>query len=91
VADITFDQIVNVLINATKQTFLNYMGIELITGEAEKRVTPVDSDITGIVGVALIVSHKFRWTPSMICCTILPCSSVARHFLQKRWSTFSNW
>jgi chemotaxis protein CheX len=52
VADITFEQIVNVLMVATKQTFLNYMGIELITGEVEKRVTPVDSDITGIVGVA---------------------------------------
>jgi CheY-specific phosphatase CheX len=37
---------------ATKETFLNYMGIELMTGEVEKRVTPVDSDITGIVGVA---------------------------------------
>jgi len=52
VVDITFEQIVNVLMNATKQTFSNYMGIDLITGEVEKRVTPVDSDITGIVGVA---------------------------------------
>ena len=50
--DITFEQIVSVLMGATQQTFLNYMGIELITGEVEKRVTPVDSDITGIVGVA---------------------------------------
>jgi len=51
-AAITFEQIVDVLMSATKETFLNYMGIELITGEVEKRVTPVDSDITGIVGVA---------------------------------------
>lgn len=51
-AAITFEQIVDVLMSATRETFLNYMGIELITGEVEKRVTPVDSDITGIVGVA---------------------------------------
>jgi len=50
--DVTFEQIVDVLMNATQQTFLNYMGIELITGEVEKRVSPLDSDITGIVGVA---------------------------------------
>jgi len=49
---ITFEQIVDVLMNATRETFLNYMGIELVTGEVEKRVAPVDSDITGIVGVA---------------------------------------
>jgi CheY-specific phosphatase CheX len=52
VAVITFEQIVDALMSATKETFLNYMGIELITGEVEKRVAPVDSDITGIVGVA---------------------------------------
>lgn len=51
-AGITFEQIVAVLMKATKETFLNYMGIELMTGDVEKRVTPVDSDITGIVGVA---------------------------------------
>lgn len=50
--DVTFEQIVDVLMNATRQTFLNYMGIELISGDVEKRVSPVDSDITGIVGVA---------------------------------------
>jgi CheY-specific phosphatase CheX len=49
---ITFDEIAAVLMKATKETFQNYMGIELVTGELEKRVTPVDSDITGIVGVA---------------------------------------
>jgi len=51
-AGITFEQIVAVLMKATKETFLNYMGIELMAGDVEKRVTPVDSDITGIVGVA---------------------------------------
>ncbi len=42
----------DVLVNATTETFRMYMGIELITGAVEKRVTPVDSDITGIVGMA---------------------------------------
>lgn len=51
-AGVTFEQIVDVLMKATKETFLNYMGIELVSGEVEKRVTPIDSDITGIVGVA---------------------------------------
>ncbi len=51
-AGITFEQIMDVLVNATRETFLNYMGIELGAGTVERRVTPVDSDITGIVGVA---------------------------------------
>jgi CheY-specific phosphatase CheX len=51
-AGITFEQIMDVLVNATRETFLMYMGIDLITGTVERRVTPVDTDITGIVGVA---------------------------------------
>jgi hypothetical protein len=38
---------------------------------------------------ALIMSHKFCWTPSSVCCTVLACSSVARHFLRERWRPFS--
>jgi chemotaxis protein CheX len=49
---IKFEQIVTVLMSATKETFRNYMGIELVTGVVEKHVSPIDSDITGIVGVA---------------------------------------
>lgn len=49
---ITFEQIMSVLMSATRETFLNYMGIELVTGVVEKQVSPGDSDITGIVGVA---------------------------------------
>jgi CheY-specific phosphatase CheX len=51
-AAITFEEIVSVLMSATRETFKNYMGIELVTGAVEKHVSPVDSDITGIVGVA---------------------------------------
>ncbi len=51
-AGITFEQIMDVLVNATRETFQMYMGIELVAGAVERRVTPVDSDITGIVGVA---------------------------------------
>jgi len=48
----TFEQIMTVLVDATRETFKMYMGIELVSGEAVRGVAPVDSDVTGIVGVA---------------------------------------
>ncbi len=38
--------------SATQDTFKSYMNIDLLAGKVEKRVAPVDSDVTGIVGVA---------------------------------------
>jgi CheY-specific phosphatase CheX len=38
--------------SATQDTFKSYMNIDLLAGKVEKRVDPVDSDVTGIVGVA---------------------------------------
>jgi CheY-specific phosphatase CheX len=40
------------IMSATQDTFKAYMNIELLAGKVEKRVDPVDSDVTGIVGVA---------------------------------------
>ena len=38
--------------SATQDTFKSYMNIDLQAGQVERRVDPVDSDVTGIVGVA---------------------------------------
>src|SRR5689334_785574 len=40
------------IMSATQDTFKSYMNIDLLAGKVEKRVDPVDSDVTGIVGVA---------------------------------------
>jgi CheY-specific phosphatase CheX len=40
------------IMEATQDTFKSYMNIDLMAGKVEKRVDPVDSDVTGIVGVA---------------------------------------
>src|ERR1700741_1520799 len=40
------------ILSATQDTFKAYMNIDLLAGKVEKRVDPVDSDVTGIVGVA---------------------------------------
>jgi CheY-specific phosphatase CheX len=40
------------IMSATQDTFKVYMNIDLLAGKVEKRVDPVDSDVTGIVGVA---------------------------------------
>ena len=49
---ITFEEIMFTIMSATQDTFKSYMNIDLLAGHVEKRVTPVDSDVTGIVGVA---------------------------------------
>jgi len=40
------------IMSATQDTFKSYMNIDLMAGKVEKRVDPVDSDVTGIVGIA---------------------------------------
>lgn len=49
---ISFEEIMFTIMSATQDTFKSYMNIELLAGKVEKRVAPVDSDVTGIVGVA---------------------------------------
>jgi CheY-specific phosphatase CheX len=51
-AAITFEEIIFTIMSATQDTFKSYMNIDLLAGKVEKRVEPVDSDVTGIVGVA---------------------------------------
>lgn len=51
-AAITFEEIIFTIISATQDTFKSYMNIDLLAGKVEKRVDPVNSDVTGIVGVA---------------------------------------
>jgi CheY-specific phosphatase CheX len=51
-AAITFEEIMFTIMSATQDTFKSYMNIDLLAGKVEKRVDPVDSDVTGIVGVA---------------------------------------
>lgn len=49
---ISFEEIMFTIMSATQDTFKVYMNIDLLAGKVEKRVDPVDSDVTGIVGVA---------------------------------------
>jgi chemotaxis protein CheX len=49
---ISFEEIMFTIMSATQDTFKTYMNIDLLAGKVEKRVDPVDSDVTGIVGVA---------------------------------------
>ena len=51
-AIISFEEIMFTIMSATQDTFKSYMDIDLLAGKVEKRVDPVDSDVTGIVGVA---------------------------------------
>lgn len=49
---ISFEEIMFTIMSATQDTFKSYMNIDLLAGKVEKRVDPVDSDVTGIVGIA---------------------------------------
>lgn len=51
-AVISFEEIMFTIMSATQDTFKSYMNIDLLAGKVEKRVDAVDSDVTGIVGVA---------------------------------------
>ena len=51
-ASISFEEIMFTIMAATQDTFKIYMNIDLLAGKVEKKVEPVDSDVTGIVGIA---------------------------------------
>ncbi len=51
-SSISFEEIMFTIMSATQDTFKSYMNIDLLAGKVEKRVDPVNSDVTGIVGVA---------------------------------------
>lgn len=49
---ITFEEIMFTIMSATQDTFMTYMGMEVLAGKIEKKIEPVESDVVGIVGVA---------------------------------------
>lgn len=51
-ATISFEEIMFTIMSATQDTFKSYMNITLMAGMVDKKVDPVDSDVTGIVGIA---------------------------------------
>src|SRR5664279_4954219 len=51
-ASISFEEIIFTIMSATQATFKVYLNVDLLAGEVEKKVEPVDSDVTGIVGIA---------------------------------------
>jgi CheY-specific phosphatase CheX len=51
-AAISFEEIMFTIMSATHDTFKSYMNIDLVAGKVEKKLEPVDSDVTGIVGIA---------------------------------------
>lgn len=51
-AAISFEEVMFTVMTATQETFKCYMNIELFAGQVDRKVAPVDSDITGIIGVA---------------------------------------
>lgn len=51
-AGISFEEVMFTVMTATQDTFKCYMNIDLFAGHVDRKVAPVDSDITGIIGVA---------------------------------------
>ena len=49
---LSFEEIMFTIMSATQDIFKSYMDIDLLAGKVDKRINPVDSDVTGIVGVA---------------------------------------
>ena len=49
---LSFEEIMFTIMSATQDTFKCYMNIDLFAGHVERKVDPVDSDVTGIIGVA---------------------------------------
>ncbi len=49
---ITFEEVMFTVMTATQETFKCYMNIDLFAGQVDRKVAPVDSDVTGIIGVA---------------------------------------
>jgi CheY-specific phosphatase CheX len=52
VSAITFEEVMFTVMTATQETFKCYMNIDLFAGQVDRKVAPVDSDVTGIIGVA---------------------------------------
>ena len=50
-AGFSFDEVLSTVMTATIDTFKSYMNIDLVSGEVDKRIDTLDSDITGIVGI----------------------------------------
>ena len=50
-AGISFDEILETVTNATLETFKSYMNIDLLSGQSQKTVGSLESDITGVVGI----------------------------------------
>ena len=51
-AGISFEEVMFTVMTATQDTFKCYMNIDLYAGHVDRKVVPVDSDVTGIIGVA---------------------------------------
>jgi len=52
VSGLSFEEIMFTIMSATQDTFKCYMNVELYAGQVERKMAPVDSDVTGIIGVA---------------------------------------
>ena len=48
---VSFDDVLATVMTATIEAFKSYMDIDLLSGDVEKRINTLDSDITGIVGI----------------------------------------
>ncbi|UFS68681.1 chemotaxis protein CheX [Geomonas sp. RF6] len=51
-SNITFEEIMFTIMEATQDTFKSYMGTDIYAGKVEKKIDPVGSDVVGIIGVA---------------------------------------
>ena len=49
---VSFEEVMFTVMTATQDTFKCYMNIDLFAGHVDRKGTPVDSDVTGIIGVA---------------------------------------
>ncbi len=50
-AGFSFDDVLATVVTATIETFKSYMNIDLLSGEVEKKIDTLGSDVTGIVGI----------------------------------------
>ena len=51
-AGISFEEIMFTIMSATQDTFRSYLNIDLFAGRVEKKISPLHSDMVGIVGIA---------------------------------------
>ena len=50
-AGLSFDDVLATVMTATIDTFKSYMDIDILSGDIEKKIDTLGSDITGIVGI----------------------------------------